>query len=106
MSIDIWTKDYGFDLEFASKLDLTTLTNVRLIIKRPDNTTDMYDFLTQSFDTIVSGDSLVYTTRETDFPIAGIYKLQLFGKDATKDIALGPVYKITVIDRIVNDSWS
>ena len=101
---NVYVSDWGFILSFPSEFDLTVMSGVRMLIKRPKGSIT-YEFLPAEYNTVNIGGTLLYTVRETDLNRAGEYSFQVAAKiDGSLDLAFDP-FVLTALDRASNLPW-
>lgn len=101
---EIFVEDSGFPIPFTSQVDLTGMTNVRMLISKPGGAADRYDFDSAEFGGVGVGGTLMYLVRETDLAEPGDYFFQVIAKDAVSNLAFKP-FSLKVNPRILRDSW-
>ncbi|MBL4838399.1 MAG: hypothetical protein JKY34_12565 [Kordiimonadaceae bacterium] len=101
----VYTDDNGFTLDFTSQFDLTAMTSVRMLIRRPSNSVAAYDFALAEFNTVNVGGVLSYLVRPGDLTVDGDYLFQVIAKDANSDVAFKP-YTLKVERRIAGNGWN
>lgn len=74
----VYSSSYGFQITFDTKRDLTSSTSLRLRIRKPDGTNNDRVLDTSSISEPKSSGKVFYTVQQNDFPVPGMYKLQLF----------------------------
>ena len=100
----VYVGDYGFIISFVSKYDLTGMTDVRLLIKRPKGTAT-FEFAVGQFNTVGVDGTLSYTVRSDDLNQAGSYEFQVAAKvEGSLDIAFDP-FALEVKARSSNIPW-
>ena len=72
----VYVGDYGFTIPFESEHDLTGMTDVRMLIKKPRGSVAV-PFATGDFSTVDIGDTISYTVREGDLDQPGRYEFQI-----------------------------
>ena len=86
----IYVGDYGFPIPFESDYDLTGMSDVRMLIKKPRGSASI-PFATGDFSTVGVGDTISYTVRAEDLGQPGRYEFQIVAKvDGALDIAFDP----------------
>jgi hypothetical protein len=101
---DVYVGDFGFIISFISQYDLTGMTGVRLLIKRPKGETT-YEFQIGEYNTVGIGDSLSYTVRDGDLNQPGEYEFQVAARvEGVLDIAFDP-FKLEAASRSANTPW-
>jgi len=100
----VYSGDSGFSIDFSSAVDLTAMTNVRMLIMRPDGSTTTYDFSNPEFGGVINGGTLSYMVRDGDLTVSGDYFFQVVAKDAVSDVAFAP-WELHVKPRILVDVW-
>lgn len=105
MTAHVYAGDYGFSLDFVSQLDLTTMTQVRMLIKRPYGAVLIYEFGSGEFNSVGVGDTLSYTVRQGDLVAHGQHWFQVVARDGSSlDFAFDPLV-LSVEPRVTTDSW-
>ncbi|MEZ0147939.1 MAG: hypothetical protein AB9Q19_01265 [Candidatus Reddybacter sp.] len=103
------TSDHGFYLSFTVDVDLTTVTGVRLVVARPDNTNALRDLASATWNTLSAGDVLNVAIDSADFTSKGSYVFQVFARrvnGATEEVAYSSQpFKMNVDDPVVADPW-
>ena len=101
---NVYVGDYGFIISFTSKFDLTSMTAVRMLIKKPRGKAS-FTFPLGSFTNVEVGDKLNYTIRSTDLSAAGKYEFQVAAKvEGSMDIAFDP-FILHVKARSADVAW-
>ena len=67
--------DVGVRIEFETNIDISEIEEAKIIVLKPD--------LSKEEWICNKDENIYYVTKEGDFNIAGIYKLQLFVKTPT-----------------------
>ena len=101
---EIFIEDSGFPIPFTSLVDLTGMTNVRMLIRKPGGAADSYDFDPAEFGGVGVGGTLMYMVRDTDLTIPGDYYFQVIAKDAVSNLAF-KAFALNVQPRILRNSW-
>lgn len=101
----VFVGDAEFIIPFTSQVDLTGMTQVRMLILKPQGAKAVYDFELAEFAGVVVGGTLFYKVRAGDLTAQGSHFFQVVAKDDTGlDIAFQP-YELKVAPRIIMDSW-
>lgn len=100
----VYVGDFGFVISFVSQYDLTGMTDVRLLIKRPRGSIS-YELPVGQFNTVNVGESLSYTVRDGDLNQAGNYEFQVAARvEGALDIAFDP-FTLEAKARSSNIPW-
>lgn len=83
---NVFVGDYGFNLDFPSEFDLSSMDSVRMLIRQPGGDVVTYDFTAQEFAGVGTGGTLSYLVRSGDLPVRGRYQFQVVSKDSGADL--------------------
>lgn len=101
----VFAGDYGFSIDFASEVDLSSMTHVRMVIRQPGGTLVRYDFPPEEFAGVVPGGTLSYLVRAGDLPRHGTYVFQVGAKDQISDLAFSQ-WELEAKQRNAPDFWA
>lgn len=78
MADTLYSGSFGFDLELEASYDLTNSTELRLRIKNPKGISTDRKLLVSDVLDSKRKNKIVYKVQQRDFPIPGLYRIQLF----------------------------
>ena len=106
----VFKGDYGFSVDFDVKFDLSAMSQVRMLIRKPGGDLVFYDFSAAEIAAATVGSVLSYAVRSGDLDDSNMTKkgkfiFQPMSKDASSDLGFDPL-ELTALPRLSNDPWS
>ena len=100
----IYVGDYGFSIDFPVLFDLSGMTDVRMLILKPQGVEAFYDFQAGELTDVAVGGTLSYTIQDGDLSAPGPYLFQVISKDSTVDLGFDP-FQLKVSGRAIANWW-
>lgn len=93
---EIYTGNYGFDLVFDTKEDLSNSLSLRLRIRNPKGANRDIPLTEENIELPKEEGKVSYSVKRGDFTVPGIYRLQVFDETGGVKKSLTDVIKYKV----------